>query len=269
MGTDPLHGPLGLLMYDLRSVSIGSAVLLFAAWFLLPGPAVAGLGRLSLLVAAGATVTLGFLGGLTGSLREMVVGAFLTVYLLFGLWARVAGLGLLMTIAVALMLVWPSVAPHSWGLGRSGSLSSALQYWLSIQYVLSAFGAAFLGLALFASAVLNLVSDRWRASPFAPVDLKFVSRAAGQWASAAFTLAAIAASVAWAERGLALDIEWLRTAATFALLMVSVLWLGWGRSGMARDGQLQLLSLLYILLLLVLLPGPSALEYLTRPTSSS
>lgn len=269
--SDALHSPMGLLLFDLRLVAVFGAALLYALWFVVPGPSVAGLARVSVVVAALASGLIVGLGGGAGSLREILTTSVLGVYLAFGYWARVSGLGFVVAAVAGGLVAWPMWAPAGWGLGRAALVAPAslVNYWLAIEYWLGAVGVALLLMAFSAGAVLNLVSDRWRASPFAPVDLKFVSHAGAQWAFSVLTLATVAAGVAWAQRGLVLDVEWLRTVAIVGLWVLAGLWLFWGRSGLARDGQLQVLWLLFLLLLGILVVGPSGLEHLTRPTSAS
>lgn len=253
---------------DLRLVACAFALLLYGAWAVSPRPGLVGLGRLSLVVAFGATVL-----AYATALRPPHQLPYLDLFL-FGLLAAFLMLEFLfqlsvLGVGVSLVAVAIAVGPYlpaGWAPTAPPMPPNALvAYWGVLRDLVATIGAAAMALGLGAGVLLRFVPDRRGGKLVHPNDLRDAAAMLARIAAPAFLLAVAAGAVASMRHPTPGPHEWVRMGALAVLVPGSVAWLvqaegrDWGRKLVVP------LVLLNLVALAALLVGDPVILHLTRP----
>lgn len=253
---------------DLRLVACACALLLYGAWAAAPRPGLVGLGRLSLVVAFGATV-LAYATALGAPHQlpylDLFLFALLAAFLMLEFLFHLSVLGVGVSLVAAAIAVGPYLPA---GLAPSAPPvppNALVAYWGVLRDLVATIGAAALALGLGAGVLLRFVPDRRGGKLVHPNDLRDAAAMLARVAAPAFLLAVAAGVVALLRHPAPGPHEWLRIGALALLVPGSLAWLvqaegrDWGRRLVVPLGLLNLLALA------ALLVGDPAIMHLTRP----
>lgn len=255
METNALSPQLAGFLSDLLFVGCGFAALLYALWFVLRRKSLVGLGRLSLVVAFGALVTLFAVGATQGvpvSFPLFFLFVLVALFVLLEFLFQMSALGMLVSlvgVGVGAIHYLPQLAlPHV----RANS--PVVAYWWLLRDLAVTTGAAVLTLGLGTAALLYLYQGR-RPSPLVhPNDLRDVAAILARGAVPCFFFGAAAAAVALYHNPRPSFADWWATGLLFVLLVASGMW--WATAeGRRYKGMRGLAVLVLTLLLLIAYAG--------------
>lgn len=213
---------------DLRLVACGFAFVLYALWAASPRPGLVGLGRLSLVVAFGATV-LAYASTLgpphTLPYLDLFLFALLALFLMLEFLFQLSVLGVgvsLLAIAIAAAPYLPAgLAP----VAPPAPPNALVAYWGVLRDLVATAGSACLALGLGAGALLRFVPDRRGGKLVHPNDLRDAGALLARLAAPAYLLATAAGVVALLRHPAPGVHDAVHMGALAALLLGSLAWL--------------------------------------------
>lgn len=255
---------------DLRLVACGFALVLYGAWAFSPRPGLVGLGRLSLVVAFGATV-LAYATALAAPHQlpylDLFLFALLALFLMLEFLFQLSILGVGVSALAAAIAIAPYL-PAGWAPSAPPAPPNALvAYWGVLRDLIATGGAAALALGLGAGILLRFVPDRRGGKLVHPNDLRDATALLARLAAPAFALATAAGVVAWMRHPAPGWHEIVHLNALAILVFGSLAWLvqaegrDWGRRLVVP------LVCVNVVALAALLVGDPVIMYLTRASS--
>lgn len=263
-------GALVSFLADLRLVACGFAFILYALWAFSPRAGLVNLGRLSLVVAFGATV-LAYATTLSAPHTlpyvDLFLFALLALFLMLEFLFHLSILGVGVSLVAIAVAVGPYL-PAGWAPVAPPAPPNALvAYWGVLRDLVATAGAAALALGLGAGTLLRFVPDRRGGKLVHPNDLRDATALLARLAAPAFLLAIGAGVIALLRHPAPGLHEGVHMGALVALAVGSVAWLmqaegrDWGRRVVAP------LICWNLLALAALLAGDPVILHLTRGAS--
>ena len=263
-------GALVGFLADLRLVACAFAFVLYGLWAVSPRAGLVGLGRLSLVVAFGATV-LSYASALGAPhvlpYLDLFLFALLALFLMLEFLFQLSVLGVGVSLLAIAIAVGPYL-PAGWAPTAPPAPPNALvAYWGVLRDLVATAGAAALALGLGAGALLRFVPDRRGGKLVHPNDLRDATALLARLAAPAFLLGAGAGVVALLRHPAPGLHEGVHLGALVALVFGSIAWLlqaegrDWGRRAVVP------LVCWNLLALAALLVGDPVILHLTRVSS--
>lgn len=210
---------------DLLFVGCGFAALLYALWFVLKRKSLVGFGRLSLVVAFGALVTLFAIGATAGvpvSFPLYYLFVLVALFVLLEFLFQMSALGLLVSLVGVGVGAIHYVPQLSAPVVRA--TGPVVAYWWLLRDLAVTTGAAVLTLGLGTAALLYVFKDR-RPTPLVhPNDLRDVSALLARGAVPCFFFGAAAAAMALYNNPRPTFADAWATALLFVLFVASGVW---------------------------------------------